>query len=216
MIGLFLIIASIAGLLYWEMIGRDTVCMDQVLVARNQMEEGTVVTADMFFIQGIPKELVLEGGFHENDISSLDGLVTTQMIAKNSQIISAYFRKDPLVISEAESIFVLKKNWIAMRSSSLRRGDLVAIYGSVAGEYLGEYRVAYVKDESEREIRNADLELKPMSQQGTILNREDSTSIIDHIEIITTFDGFQMIRSYVNEGMGGQLILMQRSDEIGT
>ena len=81
-----------------------------------------------------------------------------------------------------------------MVSSSLRRGDRVHIYGGAGKEDLGSYTVAFVKDNADREVKNAE-ELK----NDTPLAREESNYSISSIEIVCTRDAYAQLSDYVGD-----------------
>jgi len=214
--GILLILLSITGLFFWEWKGRELIMTEQVLVTKEVIKKGTLITDSLFVMKGIPKENILEGALTPDKFSRIEGKLASQFIAKNDQVLMDYFQSNKLYLKKNESIFVIQPDWIMMRSSSLRRGDLIEIYGSVSGELLGAYRIAYVKDEADREVNNADSEMKKNKENENILNRENSTSIIDHIEIISSYEDYIRIESFVNGETPEKLILMQRGDQIDT
>lgn len=221
-LGILLIIISVAGLFLWEWKGREAVMTEEVLIAREEIRKGESVSARMFTSKGVPKTDLLEGVLIPKDLDRVLGKVAAQMIAKNSQIITDYFQDDTFYLDRNESIFVIDSDWIAMRSSALRRGDIVDIYGSGGLGLLGTFRVAYVKDAEEREVKDAGAEAGGTgagTNGSSILERPDSTSVIDHIEIITTFPEYEALVNAIN-GAGGTtpaaLIIVQRGDHIDT
>ena len=199
-LGILLIILSLAGLFLWEWKGRDMVLLQEVLVAKNDIQKGTLVEESLFEPKGVVKDSEIEGALKPGDAAILKGKVTTQLIPGNSQIHPGYFRENEFYLKEGEAVFVLEPNWIAMRSSSLRRGDTADIYGNQGWELLGSYRVAFVKDEAEREVRDVSMEGKNYIEKD-ILERTDSTAMIDHIEIITTIDEYEKLVSYLSSGI---------------
>ncbi|MDF3002752.1 MAG: hypothetical protein K0Q48_2871 [Bacillota bacterium] len=195
-IGILLIILSLTSLFLWEWKGREMILLREVLVAKHKIEMGTLVDESMFEIRGVPKDNLIEGALKPEEASLLKGKVTAQLISQNSQISKAYFRENEFYLKEGEAIFVIEPGWIAMRSSSLRRGDTVHIYGSNGGGFIGSYRIAFVKDEAEREIRDVMLEGRNYIEKE-ILERTDSNSIINHVEIITTLEEYEKLVAYV-------------------
>jgi len=215
-LGILLIIFSLAGLFFWEWRGREAIMLDQVIVAKEEIQKGTVISDTMFDIKGIPKENKLNGALTPDKIKQLQGKVASQLIAENDQIISDYFTENEFYLKENESIFVIEPDWIGMRSSSLRRGDVIDVYCNITGELLGTFQIAYVKDESDREIKNADGQMQQYRENDNILERENSTSTIDHIEIISTYKEYAGLEAYVRGEISAKLILVQRGDQIDT
>ncbi|MDD3169043.1 MAG: SAF domain-containing protein [Eubacteriales bacterium] len=210
-LGILLILLSLAGLFLWEWKGREMILMEEVLVAGEEIQKGSTVSSSMFLTKGVPKSNLVEGALTPADMELLQGKVSSQLIVRNDQIIMRYFRDNKFHLNRNESIFVLNPSWIAMRSSALRRGDLVDIYDSNGLDLLGTFRVAFVKDASEREVRNAAGELAAIGGYE-ILDRADSTSVIDHIEIISTVRKYEKLVSFVSGATPAALIIVQRGD----
>lgn len=214
-VGILLIIASIAGLFLWEWKGREMILMEEVLVAKEEIQRGTEVNLSMFITKGVSKEMMVAEALVPEDLNKLQGKIAAQFIAGNDQITMDYFRDDEFYLNDDESIFVIEPSWIAMRSSALRRGDMIDIYANNELGFLGSYQIAFVKDEAEREIRDAAVENQKYIE-NEILERTDSTSVIDHIEIITTLSEYQKIVQCVNGEIPSTLIIVQRGDRIDT
>lgn len=224
-LGILLIVLSIAGLFLWEWKGRETVMTEQVLVAKEEIRKGMPVNGSMFAVKGVPETDMLEGALVPADLDRIRGKVAAQLIANNGQIIMEYFRDDDFYLERNESVFVIDPAWIAMRSSALRRGDVVDIYGNNGLGLLGTFRVAYVKDAAEREVKDAGTEAGGIAGRGagntgsSILDRPDSTSVIDHIEIIATFREYEALVNRVSGADGttpAALIIVQRGDRVDT
>lgn len=180
--------------------------------ARNS--KGTLVNSSMFQTQGIPKDYILQGALMPDETNMINGKIAKQLIPQNNQIVMKYFENNALKIKKDESIFVIDPDWIAMRSSSLRRGDMVDVYGSNGDGLLGTFQVAFVKDQAEREVKDVAEGSSQHVVKGDILSRTDSTSVIDHIEIITTFSEYGKIADYVGGVTPSALIIVQRGDSI--
>jgi hypothetical protein len=221
-IGVLLILLSIAGLFFWEWKGRDAILTEQVLVAKEEISKGTVLNGSMFEVKGIPKANLLPDALAHADLGLIQDKVASQLIAKNDQVIPDYFSDNEFGLKRNESVFVIRPEWIAMRSSALRRGDIVYFYGTNGLGLLGTFRIAYVKDEAEREVKNAGdgpgSDMGASSEgdsSGGILDRTDSTSVIDHIEIITTYQEYERLAGSVCGADGATpaaLIIVQKGE----
>lgn len=210
-LGILLILLSLAGLFLWEWKGREMILLEEVLVAGEAIQKGTMVNPSMFYTKGVPRENLVEGALIPADLQLIQGKVTSQMIAKNDQIILQYFMDNKFHLNRNEAVFVIDPSWIAMRSSAIRRGDTVDIYDSSSLNLLGTFQIAFVKDASEREVRNAAAE-EADSSGNEILDRTDSTSVIDHIEIISTVSGYEMLMNSVTGTTPAALIIVQREE----
>lgn len=179
--------------------------MDPVLVAKEQIQQGTIITENLFRVLGVMEENRIEGALEPLDLSSIVGKVATQTIMKNSQIVTAYFVEQTFFLDRGESIFVIKPEWIVMRSSSLRRGDIIDIYGADGQSLFGSFRIAFVKDANELEVVNQEGQ-----QVDGVLDRVNSTALIDHIEIIASLSEYQSIIEYAGSPESKGLLLIHK------
>lgn len=204
-LGILLIVGAMGGLVYWEVDGREAVLMDPVLVAKEQIQQGTIITENLFRVLGVMEENRIEGALEPLDLSSIVGKVAAQTIMKNSQIVTAYFVEQTFFLDRGESIFVIKPEWIVMRSSSLRRGDIIDIYGADGQSLFGSFRIAFVKDANELEVVNQEGQ-----QVDGVLDRVNSTALIDHIEIIASLSEYQSIIEYAGSPESKGLLLIHK------
>ncbi len=217
-LGVLLILLSITGLFLWEWKGRDAILTEQVLVAKEEIREGRVLSSSLFEVKGIPKANLLPNALAPSELGQLQGKVASQLIAKNGQVVPDYFSDNEFRLQRNESVFVIRPEWIAMRSSALRRGDIVDLYATNGMGLLGTFRVAYVKDEAEREVKNVSGEPGGDAGGGAggdILDRTDSTSVIDHIEIITTYPEYEKLAGVISGADGATpsaLIIVQKGE----
>lgn len=91
---------------------------------------------------------------------------------------------------------------------------MVDVYGNNGVGFLGTFRVAFVKDQAEREVKDVAERTAQHEVKGDILNRTDSTSVIDHFEIITTFSEYEKIADCIGGLTPSALIIVQRGDSI--
>lgn len=202
-LGILLIVGAMGGLAYWEIDGREAVLMDPVLVAKDQIKEGTMITENLFRVSGVMEENRIDGALEPMDLSTIVGKIAAETIVKNSQIVSAYFVEQTFFLNRGESIFVIQPEWISMRSSSLRRGDIIDIYEANGHSLFGTFRIAFVKDVNELEVYNQEGQ-----QVDGVLDRLSSTALIDHIEIIARLSEYQKIFEYaVNPDSKGLLLV---------
>ena len=200
-IGVLLIIAAVAALIYWEADGRGRLVTKKVLVAAVDIEEGDIITRQMLGTVSAMPDTVIAGAFTPGDINRAEGKEASRHIAKNQQISEILLSDPNEAATDGYSPFLIKSDWIDSRSSSLRRGDMVAIY-SRDGEYcLGEYEVLFVKDIGDKEIID--------ESQRDIRDRVSGSGIIDHLEILTNIEEYRKIVRFVDE-TGEKLLIVQR------
>lgn len=204
-LGIVLIAASAAGLFFWETSGRETFLTEPVLVAAAEIPAGAVVSAGAFRMERIPKENLAAGALPAEAAGSLLGGCARQTIPENQQIVSEYFVSSDEAMKKDEAVFVIPEEWIAMRSSSLRKGDRITLYGAGTFPRIGTYRVAFVKDQGEQEVTEPEGGIK-----GEAMERTNSTAQISHLEIVTTLQEYGTIRQTAQSESG--LIIVQETE----
>jgi hypothetical protein len=210
--GVLLITLAIGGLLFWEIKGRDVLLTEEVIVAKVDIQPGERLTQHMLTTMKIPKDHIIEAALSPSERNRLIGKISNQHILKKHQISTRFFMKEKSSLKSTQSIYVIKNEWIFMRSSSLRSGDEVEIINVNKNISLGFYRVAFVKDVSEREVKNVGDEYNHKTEG--ILSRQDGTSQIDHIEIVATLNQYQEIMNSIQEELSPSLMIVQRSGSI--
>ena len=192
--GVVLIVAAITGFTFWESHGRDMLYETELAVASGDIKQGELITEKNVEARGIGSDKVMSGAVKAERMADIMGKKAKQYIPKGGQI-SADFLTDEndIVLKDGESVYCISSDMIGMVSSSLRRGDRVHIYGGAGKEDLGSYTVAFVKDDSDREVKNAS-ELK----NDTPLARESSNYTISSIEIVCTRDAYSRLSEYVD------------------
>lgn len=207
--GLLLIAFAIAGMIFWEMKGREAILLDAVIVASETIPRGTIITRDMVSQSGVLPENRIYKVVEWAALPKIIGRAALQDILKNSQISIEYLADDDdFYLHGDKSIFVIKPDWIAMRSSSLRRGDWVDIYAGEELNRIGTYRVAFVKDANETEVTDGEGQ-----KRSGLLDRTASNSLISHIEIIADIREYKKITDHV-KGEGAGLLLVQSQGAI--
>jgi hypothetical protein len=211
--GILLLALSVAGLLYWEAEGRNRVLMAEAVAATRDIEAGSAISADMLTVIQIPKESRIKNGFTAEEMSGLVGKTVSQPIYEKQQLSESAFVAAEDGLAAGESYFVIPAEWIAMRSSALRRGDHVEIAGADGGAAnFGVYRLAFVKDADEGEVRDISLIGEIVQERRKRKDRTDSGSAIDHVEIIATAEAYFRIRAYASGKEGPSLILILHAD----
>ena len=192
--GVILIVVAITGFTFWESQGRDMLYETELAVASGDIKQGELITEKNVEARGIGNDYVMSGAVKAERMADIMGKKAKQYIPKGGQI-SADFLTDEndIVLKDGESVYCISSDMIGMVSSSLRRGDRVHIYGGAGKEDLGSYTVAFVKDDSDREVKNAS-ELK----NDTPLARESSNYTISSIEIVCTRDAYSRLSEYVD------------------
>lgn len=202
-IGLLLILFAIGGLIFWEVKGRESVLLDNVIVATEAIPAGTLITSEHLSCAGVPADNKIDGALDWQMMPKVLGKIALQDIVRNGQVSKSYLGEEDFFVGDNQSIYVIHPEWISMCSSSIRRGDLVEIYGEPAMERIGTYRVAFVKDLNDIEVTDGEGRKESNPLQRTI-----STSAVSHIEIISDMNEYEKIIKYISDG--GGLFIIQK------
>jgi hypothetical protein len=155
----------------------------------------------------IDKSSIVRGGLLEKDIHQIVDNNATQFIPANSQLVASYFEEESSFFTDDLSVFSIPSSWIFSRSSTLRKGDWVEIYGEDETIFFGKYQVAFVKDQSDAEIVNPE---GPFIQKN-ILERTEGTGVIHHIELYCTLEDYCNLFEYI-KAFGSGFLLVQREE----
>lgn len=211
-IGIVLLLIAIAGFVVWENWGRAYYRTTDVMVTGREIPAGTELSAEMFVLASIENESVMEGALTPAEINTIRGKRAAVTIPKNAQISDKMLRDADCYIADEESVFVLKGEWIELRSSSLRRGDWIDLYSISDGDTLltklGTFRVCFVKDANEAEIRATNEPASTGYETTPALNRVTATAQISSVEILATVDAYTSILETVLSG-NESLLLVQ-------
>jgi len=195
-IGIILLVVALAGFGVWELWGRARFLTAEVLVAADTIPEGTVLDDSLFTCAGVDRKAVMEGALTPASADRIRGKRAAVTIPKNAMISEALLRDSDYYLAEGESLYVLKGEWISLRSSSLRRGDWIDLF-SLAGDdtfsKLGTFRVSFVKDVNESEVRNTNETGVSEYDTSPVLSRAASTAAVHTVEIIATEEDYARI-----------------------
>ena len=199
-LGVLLLVLSICFFLFWELEGRNSFMYKEVVVLKDSMRQGTLVTQDLLMKTYVDASSIVENSV--NDESVVLGLEAKHFVPKNSQIVREYFDSPEIVVDDNEKIMKLPENWLYSFPQTLRRKDIVYFY-PVSGKGQGQvmYKepvvsavVAYVKDSANREVLSIDE------------SRLVGSSVISSIEVILSQEDFRYLEEYVNKGFSFTLM----------
>jgi len=216
-IGILLIVFSVAALVYWEADGRNRMMTEKVLIATENIAKGELITGQMLGPVSAMPQTLIDGAFKPEEAYKAVGKEASQDIAKNQQISGRLLLEPSVAIKNKLSPYLIKADWIDSRSSSLRKGDTIDIYSRDGGFYLGEFEVIFVKDVNDKEIVDIIDDdtgfAKQGRQGGGIGGRTHASGVIDHLEILTGLDEYKKILKFVDTA-GEQLLIVQKGDEL--
>ncbi len=153
-IGILLVAATVFGIYFWESRGREAVFTEETVVAARDIRAGETLEKELFTLRNIEKESIANGVLSPEELSRQYGKAAACDITENTQITKAMV-KEKEAAPEGRAPFVLKEEWIAARSASLRSGDTVDIYTADMAGKIGSYKVAFVRDEDEQPVAEA-------------------------------------------------------------
>jgi len=211
-IGILLMLATVAMIYFWETSGREKYLYKEVVVLNQNVEENIQVTQEMLEFAKINPANFIEGAVVKKE--DVSGKYSAQFIAKNSQVCLVYF-KDSAVeqVKEDFYIFSIPQDWIITFPNSLRKGDIIYFYPLKIEadkelqdksfndpDYLSvtekstliESEVAYLKDSGNREVVDTD----DSSQKP----RYDGSANISSIEIITNYEDVSRLHALAGSG----------------
>lgn len=207
--GLFLIFLAAALLFAWEARGRELVLMQDVCVLKQEVAEGETLTTDLLKTVSVPRNALVQGAILPAEAGRVAGKVSTGGIPAGAQM-SDRLMMDSTDLRKADvSCFVIQKDWIFMRSSTLRKGDRVEILTADGQRSFGTFTAAFVKDETETEVRNAEGGGLSFSG-GSREDRSEATAAIHHIEIETNLSSYMDIKTYAQGEEEPALLLVRR------
>lgn len=216
-IAVVLIVVGIVSLVLWEGWGRERVLYKPVLMTSTDIYQGQEIKEDMIQEISVPVELVIDKAYRGNDLSLIIGKISKQFIPTKSQVTPDFFYQNDFLIKEGQALFYCPSSWFLSQTgersmtTTIRRGDYIEMWSS-GGEFkLGEFTVAFAKDDTETEVKNA-TEQKYQDP----LDRVDHTSVVNHMEIICTLNEYKKLHNYVY-GIEAKLNLYEETitDEFG-
>ncbi|MBQ8589577.1 MAG: SAF domain-containing protein [Firmicutes bacterium] len=203
LIGAVLMILALAGMVVWEGWGRDALLLTDVVVASGPVMAGELLTAEDLTILGVPEECMVEGAIAASELGDVAGMYAVNSLAANQQIGLKDLAAEEQIVRDQETAFVIPEEWIAMRSSSLRKGDEVTLYRLADYTSLGTYTVAFVKNDQDQEVYS----LEGVDDQK-LLSRTDSNLTVHHIEVVAKLEDYQLIREAAIQD-GGLLVVQE-------
>ena len=126
-LGLLLICFSILGIAGWEQWGKDRFFYDEVLVLRENVRQGTIITSDMLDVKSMDID---EPCFQFSEKEKIIGMQAAAFVHKGVPLFSAYFREPDLEPDPFKKRYgmSLPPEWITSRPSALSRGDKVFLF----------------------------------------------------------------------------------------
>lgn len=192
-IGILLIIVSLAGIIGWEMFGRDEIVYKEIVVLNQDVEAYTTITAGMLSSRKVyhPSSDVLPVEVADQ----LVGTVSTQYVPKNVELVKRYFQPKETSISQSEYVFSLPVDSLIAYPRSLSKGDTV--YLQYRDDSVVSSVVLCLKDANGNDITNTNRETLSAPFETVELKLK-----YGELEEITTLmdDGAKFVLTYNTKG----------------
>lgn len=126
-IGLFLIIVSILGLVFWEKWGKNEFLYDDALVLRENVERGTLISENMLTVK---KMNIEENYIPYEAMEKVIGKQATGFIHKGVPLFEEYVQDPNLSPNEKRETYMLAvpQEWILSKPETLSKGDKVFFF----------------------------------------------------------------------------------------
>ncbi len=125
--GLLLICISVLGLVGWEQWGKERFLYDEVLVLRENVKKGTVITEEMLDVKPMDFD---EPCLEFSERKKIIGMQAASFIHKGTPLFAACFQEPDLVPDATKNRYgmSLPMEWIASKPTTLSRGDKVFLF----------------------------------------------------------------------------------------
>ena len=185
-IGLAMIMVTLAAIGIWEFWGRENISYRQVIVLREDTKAHTVISEDD--IQTKKLESPSGEALTEADAENLIGMETSQYVAADTELRREYFQTSQFAVGQdsGKALMSLSSDWLLSFPQTLRRGDKVSIYNGTVK--LMEAVTAHVKDSGGQEVLSQDSQ------------RMEASSALSHIEIIGSEEDLVELSKLASEG----------------
>lgn len=183
-IGVFLIVISLVGIVGWEMIGREKVMFEDILVLTKDVKEHDVITEKDLAVMSVykPNSECLRLDSYEYII----GKEASQFIHNRTELYDEYFNEMGVSVNKekGEKIYTLTKDELTVMPPGIKKGSMIELWSD--GQKIFKTVVLNVKDANGNEI---------IKKDGMY---EDN---ISYIEIIANNEAIEDLSLRRNEGL---------------
>lgn len=145
MIGILLILVSIAALYTWERWGKNRLLYDDVLVFSQNVEKGTVITEEM--VSTAKMDVSEEDQLKSADKDRIIGREAAFFVHKGAPLFKEYFMEEGLTANQAQDRYVLSipADWQLSAPKTISRGDRAYFY--LNGKFLTSALISFVEED---------------------------------------------------------------------
>ena len=213
-IGILLICLAVSALLFWEVAGRELFLMKPVLVAKSDIEKGTLLSQDLFRSVSVPIDALVEDAVAPSDAALLSGKIAILPVISGAQLSERIVIESKDAIKPDTSSFVIKNEWIALCTSALRRGDKIELMYGNGDISLGTYEVAFVKDAEGREVIDTSNGISSFRTETGTSARTNPSAPIHHIEIECEWKDYKRILNTCTTKTKATLIIVRKDTSL--
>lgn len=134
-IGIMIIILMFAVTWYWETYGRVNFLYKMVIVLREDVKKGTVITENMITTEKLEQSTLMNNPIHDKGI--LVGKVAKHFVPGHTPLSSLYFDDANVVPPKDTFIAKIPNDWLLSIPDSIRRKDK-AVICEVKGASIGQ------------------------------------------------------------------------------
>ncbi len=215
--GLILLISALGFFAFWELIGRSELLYAEVVVLKEDVLKGTEISIDMLEYIKIDSQGIIDNCImNPNDIIALEAKhfipAKTQLVSNYFDISSLVLKDDekimklpdawihsfPETLRRKDEIFIYavkssyENSYNSSESNNAINSSGKRLISNKNSEdkkiYIMKSIVAYVKDNSNKEVSSLDDD------------RLNASSVISDIEIIISEEEFEELRAYAQDG----------------
>jgi hypothetical protein len=183
--------------------------MQDVMVTKAEVKAGEPLDASMLKTVSVPRNALVAGVLLPNEAKAVNGRISAGYIPSGAQMSKSLAVPKEETNRADTSFFVINRDWIYMRSNSLRAGDAVEIISADGTVNFGIFKAAFIKDAEETEVTN--LQNSGISfTEADKDDRSQSSAAVDHIEIETELITYMAIKVYAETAGAASLLIVRR------
>lgn len=186
-VGFVIIVVTLVSVGIWEFWGRETVAYKNILVLKEDLAAGTLLSENDFELKKVesPPSEALKG----EDIKELINMQTAQYVAAGTELRREYFTESKFSIGKdtGKGLMSVSTDWLLSYPQTMRRGDKITFYNGTVK--LMDGVVAHAKDSGGNEV----------TFDGE--NRLNSSGMISHFEVVGTINNLIDISNLANTGV---------------
>lgn len=178
-IGIVLVILSMILVILWEIWGRTHLAYEEIIIAKQDIHSGTIITGEMLSALKEPKP---SSGMSPEEANRIIGKEAIQNIPKGLEIREEFFSEPEFVKGNGKEITDIPLEWLATYPSTIMRGDRASVYNGK--RRIADVVILHVKDGSNKEVEYLDFDrIEATSKPNSIEILADATKILEIVNL---------------------------------